>query len=95
MTLDSYLDVRNVETVRTTLTAVLDASLGEVIIDMSEVKVIDAAGLAMLAAAHVRAQRRGQQLVLRGCTREVRRVLAVTRLNRILRVERPPLDLPA
>jgi anti-sigma B factor antagonist len=87
--------VRNVASVRTTLTAVQDASAGDVIVDMSAVEVIDAAGLGMLAAASVRAKRREQQLVLRGCTKEVRRVLAVTRLNRVLHVERPSFDLPA
>jgi anti-sigma B factor antagonist len=95
VTLGSHLDVRNVAAVRTTLNAVQDASNGDVIVDMSLVQMIDAAGLGMLAAAHVRARRRGQQLVLRGCTKEVRRVLAVTRLNRILTVERSSLDLPA
>ena len=88
-----HLDVRSVAAVRTTLAAVQDAAPGDVVVDMSTVEVIDAAGLGMLAAAHVRAQRGGRRLVLRACSKELRRVLAVTRLNRVLYVERTAVDL--
>lgn len=90
-----YLDVRSVAAVRTTLAAVQAAAPGDVVIDMSAVEVIDAAGLGMLAAAHVRAQRNGHRLVLRACSRELRRMLAVTRLNRVLYLERTHLDISA
>jgi anti-sigma B factor antagonist len=90
-----HLDVRSVAAVRATLAAVQDAAPGDVVLDMSELEVIDAAGLGMLAAAHVRAQRSGHRLVLRGCSKELRRVLAVTRLNRVLYFERAPLELSA
>lgn len=93
--LGPHLDVRSVATVRTTLTAVQDAAEGDVVLDMSALEVIDAAGLGMLAAAHVRAERRGHRLILRGCSKELRRVLAVTRLNRVLRVERIAVELSA
>jgi anti-anti-sigma factor len=49
---------------------------------------IDAAGLGMLTAAHVRAERAGHRLVLRNCSDDVRRVLAVTHLNRLFYIER-------
>ncbi len=88
VTMGAYLDVRNVATMRTTLNAVLDTAAGDVIVDMGALKAIDAAGLGMLTAAHLRAERAGQHLVLRGCSKEVRRVLAVTGMNRILRLER-------
>lgn len=90
-----YLDVRSVAAVRTTLTAVQDAAAGDVVLDMSALEVIDAAGLGMLAAAHVRAERSGHRLILRGCSKELRRVLAVTRLNRVLHLERRSLELSA
>lgn len=95
MQVGSHLDVRSVGAVRTTLTAVQDAAAGDVVLDMSALEVIDAAGLGMIAAAHVRAERSGQRLILRGCSKELRRVLAVTRLNRVLHVERSPLELSA
>ncbi len=95
VTIGTHLDVRNVAAVRTTLTAVQDAAPGDVVIDMSALDTIDAAGLGMLTAAHVRAERRGRRLVLRNCSKELRRVLAVTRLNRVLHMDRSSLHLSA
>ena len=62
---------------------------------MGALEIIDAAGLGMLTAAHLRAERAGQRLVLRNCSNEIRRVLAVTRLNRVLHVDRGHLGLTA
>jgi anti-sigma B factor antagonist len=89
-----HLDVRSVGAVRTELAAAQE-TMGDVILDMSRLEVIDAAGLGMLAAAHVRAERSGHHLILSNCSKELRRVLAVTRLNRILHVERGSLELSA
>ena len=94
----SHLDVRNVAHVRTTLNAVMESTIGEpaeIVVDMAALEIIDAAGLGMLTAAHLRAERSGQRLVLRNCSNEIRRVLAVTRLNRILHLDRRPLSLTA
>lgn len=90
-----HLDVRNVGLVRTRLNALLDQANTDVILDLAGVDMIDAAGLGMLTAAHLRAERSGHRLVLRHCTKEVRRVLAVTRLNRILHIDRSSLQLSA
>jgi anti-anti-sigma factor len=89
-----HLDVRSVGAVRTALAAAQEAN-GDVVLDMSRLEVIDAAGLGMLAAAHVRAERSGHHLILSNCPKELRRVLAVTRLNRVLHVERGSLELSA
>ena len=67
----------------------------DVVVDLGALEIIDAAGLGMLDAAHLRAERAGHRLVLRNCSNEIRRVLAVTRLNRILHVDRGHLDLTA
>jgi anti-sigma B factor antagonist len=94
----SHLDVRNVGHVRTTLNQALESNAGqtgEIVIDVGALEIIDAAGLGMLTAAHLRAERAGQRLVLRNCPNEIRRVLAVTRLNRILHVDRAHLSLTA
>ena len=88
VTLGAHLDRRNVATVRTTLNDALETATGDVVVDMGLVQLIDAAGLGMLTAAHLRAERAGHRLVLRNCSKEIRRVLAVTRLNRVLRLER-------
>jgi anti-sigma B factor antagonist len=90
-----HLDVRSVSAVRAALTAAQEAASGDVILDMAGLEVIDAAGLGLLAAAHVRAERSGQRLILRNCSKELRRVLAVTRLNRVLHVDRGSLELSA
>lgn len=95
MQVGPHLDVRSVAAVRMTLTTLQDAASGDVVLDMSALEIIDAAGLGMLAAAHVRAERLGHRLVLRGCSKELRRVLAVTRLNRVLHLERTQLELSA
>lgn len=84
----SYLDVRNVAQVRTVLHDVIASAQGDIIVDMSAVERIDAAGLGMLTAAHLRAQRAGHHLVLRNCSDDVRRVFAVTHLNRVLHIDR-------
>ncbi|MGH3503919.1 MAG: STAS domain-containing protein [Nocardioidaceae bacterium] len=91
----SHLDVRNVGHVRATLHATIEAAATQVVLDMAALEVIDAAGLGMLTAAHLRCERAGLRLVLRNCPREVRRVLAVTRLNRILHVDRQHVQLSA
>jgi anti-anti-sigma regulatory factor len=49
----------------------------------------------MLAGAHRRLERAGRQLILRGCADHVRRVLAVTRLARVMHVERVPRQVSA
>jgi anti-sigma B factor antagonist len=96
----THLDVRNVASVRAKLNALLEATHQDcagpvIVLDMDGLELIDAAGLGMLTAAHLRAERAGQRLVLRNCSKEIRRVLAVTRLNRILHLDRSHLELSA
>jgi anti-sigma B factor antagonist len=83
-----HLDVRNVAQVRTELNAALDATTGNVVLDMREVVMVDAAGLGMLTAAHLRAERVGRQVILRNCSNDIRRVFAVTHLNRVFHIDR-------
>jgi anti-anti-sigma factor len=84
-----FLDCRNVALVRQQINHAIAAGPGVIALDMQELDGIDAVGLGMLAAAHLRADQAGCQLRLRGPRPSVRRVLAVTRLNRILRLDRP------
>jgi anti-sigma B factor antagonist len=88
LALTGRLDASSVGDARATLHRHIEASLGNVVVDLSGVDVIDATGLGMLAAAHRRLERSGRRLILRGCADHVRRVLAVTRLARIMHVER-------
>ena len=91
----SHLDVRNVARVRTTISSVIDTATGDVLVDLAGLEIIDAAGLAMLTAAHLRAERAGHRLVLGNCTDEIRRVLAVTGLTRVLNLDRSHIQLSA
>jgi anti-sigma B factor antagonist len=84
----SHLDVRNVAHIRTELNAALDSQRGDVVVDMRDVVMIDAAGLGMLTAAHLRAERAGRQVILRYVSDDVRRVFAVTHLNRVFHIDR-------
>ena len=88
ITVGSHLDVRNVAHVRTELNGALDRPEGDVIVDMRDVNMIDAAGLGMLTAAHLRAERAGRHVILRHCSDDIRRVFALTHLNRILHIDR-------
>lgn len=84
----SQLDVRNVGQARAVLHRVIENATGDVVVDMAGLEIIDAAGLGMLTAAHLRAERAGHHLILRHCTNDFRRVLAMTRLHRILYIDR-------
>jgi anti-sigma B factor antagonist len=87
LALGGRLDGSNVSEVRASLEGLIAATDGDVVVDMTRVDVIDAIGLGMLAATHRRLERAGRHLVLRGCAGQVRRVLAVTGLNRVMHVE--------
>ncbi|ADB34043.1 anti-sigma-factor antagonist [Kribbella flavida DSM 17836] len=93
--LAGLLDVRSVGAARQLLYDVIDRTDGDVVVDLEAVDAIDAAGLGLLVATHRRTQLLGRRLVLRHPVPSVVRILAVTRLHRILSVERTPLPISA
>jgi anti-anti-sigma factor len=93
--LTGILDVRSVGDVRQTLNDLIDTSDGDVIVDLEAVDAVDATGLGLLVATHRRTQLLGRQLVLWHPLPSVIRILAVTRLHRVLNVERTPLPISA
>jgi anti-sigma B factor antagonist len=94
--LAGLLDVRSVRAVRQELNELIDFADGDVIVDLEAVDAIDAVGLGLLVATHRRTELLGRQLVLRHPAPSVIRILAVTRLHRILHVERTnPLPISA
>ena len=93
--LAGLLDVRSVGDVRQEINQLIDNSEGDVIVDLEALDALDATGLGLLVATHRRTQLLGRQLVLRHPLPSVIRILAVTRLHRILHVERTPLPISA
>ena len=86
--LDCGLDGRHTSDVRARLHGALDRTDGDVVVDLSRVDLLDAPGLGVLVGAHRRARELGRHLVLRAVPPRILRLLAATRLDRILNVER-------
>ncbi len=82
------LDVRTVGRVRQQLNELIDRTDGDVIVDLERLDAVDATGLGVLFAVHRRAERLGRNLVLRHPVPAVARVLAMTKLSRVLHIER-------
>ena len=81
------LSARTVADVRTALVAAIAAGCGDLVVDISEVELIDASGLGVLVGAHRLALRGERRLVLRDVPQRITRLLAITHLNRVLTVE--------
>ena len=60
----------------------------DVVVDLTDVTTIDMTALKVLAVATRQACRAGHHLTLRGCGPSVRRMLHLTRLIRVVEVER-------
>ena len=85
---EGRLDVHTVADARRALQQAVDGGSGDLVIDLAGVEVADASGLGVLVGAHRRAGRAGRRVVLRDVPPQLTRLLAATRLNRILPVER-------
>ena len=86
--LTGHFDGRSTSGVRDSLYDVIDAASGDVVVDISRVDSIDATALQVLAVATVAMERDGRHLLLRGCSPALRRVITLTRLRRLIQVER-------
>lgn len=84
--LSGTLDVRGAADVRLLLAAAVVQGRGELVLDLAGLAAIDATGLGVLVGAHRRAGRAGRVLVLRDVQPAVRRLLFLTRLDRVLRI---------
>lgn len=85
------LGAANVAQVRAALTVALAAGAGDLIVDLAGVELVDATGLGVLVSAHRLALRCERRLVLRDVPARMVRLLAITRLQRVLTVERKSL----
>ena len=87
--LPQRVDVTTSADVRYALHIAIDAaSHDDVIIDASSVEIVDVAGLGVLVAAHRRARQAGLRLVLCDAQPRIVRLFAVTRLHRVLTLDR-------
>lgn len=85
-TLSGNLDVATAPALRERLTALLHPGIGRLVLDLSEVKFCDAAGLAVLIGTQRRATREGITVHLAAPHRQVTKVLRVTGLDRALNI---------
>ncbi len=86
--LTGRFDVRSTGVVREVLYQHIDASREDIIVDLSGVESIDATALKVLAAATRVMEREGRHLILRGANPGLRRIIALTRLRRLVQIER-------
>jgi anti-anti-sigma factor len=85
--LSGRLDVHTVHDARAAVHAALDSGVGDLVVNLRDVEMLDATGLGMLVAVHRRAGRSGRRLILREAGPQLLRLLRVSRLHRILTVE--------
>lgn len=90
VSLPSRVDATTSGDVRYALQVALDSKHeeGDLTVDASAVISLDVAGLGVLVAAHRRARQRGVRLVICDPQPRVLRILAVTRLHRVLNLDR-------
>jgi anti-anti-sigma factor len=88
--IEGTLDVTTVPDVRAVLHAAADRGIGDLVVDLGRVDLIDATGLGVLVGTHRRAQRLGRRLVLRAVPPRIQRLLTMTRLHRVIPSE--PLE---
>lgn len=89
LVLPERLDATTVGALRDALALVVECGPGpDVVVDVSHVEVVDSVGLGLLVTAHRNCLRSGRRLVLVDPPPRLLRLLAVTRLHRVLHLDR-------
>lgn len=88
LVLSGDFDVRSTMEVRTAIYEHLEGHDQDVVVDLTQVDSVDVTALKVLAVATREASRSGHHLVLRGCGPAVRRLLHLSRLIRVVELER-------
>ncbi len=86
--LSGDFDVRSTWEARNAIYELIEGRAEDIVIDLTDVTTIDMTALKVLAVATRQASREGQHLTLRGCGPAVRRMLHLTRLIRVVELER-------
>jgi anti-sigma B factor antagonist len=83
------LDVTTAAAVRAELTDLLAVeTIDDLVVDLAGMGPFDTVGLGLLVGIHRQAQRRGRRMVLTGVQPRMMRVLAITKLRRVLTIDR-------
>ena len=90
--LSGDFDVRTTMEVRTAIYERLVGHDEDVVVDLTDVATVDVTALRVLAAASRQAVRSGHHVTLRGCGPAVRRMLHLSRLIRVVEVERASIS---
>ncbi|MGH3308340.1 MAG: STAS domain-containing protein [Nocardioides sp.] len=85
--LSGAFDVRSTGEVRKAIYDHLNGRDEDVVVDLTDVDVVDVTALKVLAVATRQASRLGHHLILRGCGPAVRRLLHLSHLRRVVEVE--------
>lgn len=88
--LGGALDARSTPEIRTALHELLAAPGRVVVLDLRAVTSADVVALRVIAAASRLAARRGGRVVLRAAPAPVRRLLTISRLARLVEIEKEP-----
>jgi anti-sigma B factor antagonist len=86
LSLSGRLSAATAADVRTALSAAVAAGTGDLVVGLADVEMVDASGLGVLVGGHRLATRNDRRLVLDGVPARIERLLAVSRLNRVLSV---------
>jgi len=84
--LEGELDVSTSEELRAELLALIDDGCRSVVIDMSELALIDSTGLGVLVGVLKRVLQHGGEMVLKAPTRSARKVFEITGLDRVFTI---------
>jgi anti-anti-sigma factor len=80
------IDVSRAMELRDLLGAQIDSAAARVLLDLSDVTLIDSSGIGILVTAHRRADGQGARFALAGATGTVARVFEMTRTNKLLAI---------
>ena len=84
--IDGPVSARTSDRVRTALHTALTGGDGDLVVHLANAQVWDAAGLGVVVGAHHRAERRRRRLVVADASPRLCRLLAGTRLDRVMNV---------
>ncbi|MCW3038427.1 MAG: anti-sigma-factor antagonist [Solirubrobacterales bacterium] len=80
------IDVSSAMTLRDLLGAQIDSPAARVLVDLSDVALIDSSGIGILVTAHRRAFGQGANFAIAAPAAAVARVFAMTRTNKLLAI---------